>query len=141
MLKRFSYQEAKTWVIENKVKTKTEFRALVKEGKTPKEMPPNPSVVYSKEWSTWNKFFDFDFLPFEDAREHVQSLNLIGKKAWAAYTKSDSRPLRIPEEPDKIYTKEWNGWFDFLTPVSKTVNKSKKKGEATSINHLYYRLR
>jgi len=142
MLKRFSYQEAKTWAIENKIKSKSEFQALVKRGETPPEMPPNPSSVYknSKEWTSWNKFFDFDFLPFEDAREHVRSLNLIGKKSWIAYTRDDSRPLRIPEEPDKIYAKDWNGWFDFLTPP-KSKKKTKKKTGVESIQHLYYILR
>ena len=47
-----SYSEAKAWVRENNITTRTEFRDFQK----PKYIPSNPRRVYADEWTNWNDF-------------------------------------------------------------------------------------
>jgi len=56
-----------------------------------------------------------NFLPFEEAREFVRSLNLKNHTEWREWFKIGMRPSNIPTNPNKIYkNKGWLGWGDFL---------------------------
>ena len=46
----------------------------------------------------------------------ARGLGLTGFKDWHEYSKSGKRPLDIPSNPNKIYSRtgEWTGWPDFL---------------------------
>lgn len=51
------------------------------------------------------------FLPFEEAREYAQSLNLSGQKEWF---RDGNRPENIPSRPYINYKENWVSWGDFL---------------------------
>jgi hypothetical protein len=56
-----------------------------------------------------------DFLPFEEAREFVQSLGLNTQIEWIAWAKSKERPENIPAAPHITYgDKGWISYGDWL---------------------------
>ncbi|MBT7815181.1 MAG: DEAD/DEAH box helicase family protein, partial [Polaribacter sp.] len=52
------------------------------------------------------------FLPFEEARKYVRSLNLKGQKEWLAWTKT--KPNNIPSTPQTTYKDDWDSLADWL---------------------------
>ncbi len=51
--------------------------------------------------------------PFEEAREHVRSLNLKSQKEWREYSRRGNRPSDIPTAPDRVYEDDgWQGFSD-----------------------------
>lgn len=63
----------------------------------------------------WNKLSAFNWMPFEDAREFIQSLNIRGQKEFKLYLKSSDRNLNIPTAPHLVYSESgWISYGDFL---------------------------
>jgi hypothetical protein len=54
------------------------------------------------------------FLPFEEAREFVWSLNLKNQDEWQEYCSSGKRPFDIPTKPRIIYNNEFLSLPDWL---------------------------
>jgi len=54
------------------------------------------------------------FLPFNKAREFVQTLKIRNHTDWMTYGKSGKLPDDIPSNPNRTYKKEWKGWGDWL---------------------------
>ena len=55
------------------------------------------------------------FLPFEDARKFVHSLNLKSQNEWEKYRKSTNKPHNIPTNPNNTYkNKGWLSMGDWL---------------------------
>ena len=55
------------------------------------------------------------YLPFDEARKYVHTLNLKGTKEWYEYAKSDNRRMDLPFNPDKNYReKGWINWGDWI---------------------------
>jgi hypothetical protein len=55
------------------------------------------------------------FLPFEQAQDHAQSLRLKSQAEWKAYCKSGDKPDNIPTHPWHVYAgKGWVSWGDWL---------------------------
>ena len=54
----FTYDEAKSWITKNNVKSWTEFEKLKKDGKLPSKMPRKPADKYSGHgWKSASDFF------------------------------------------------------------------------------------
>ena len=63
----------------------------------------------------WEKLSRFEWMPFEEAREIVRSLNLKSSREWRAWSKSGKRPNNIPSTANKIYKDQgWVNWYDWL---------------------------
>ena len=63
----------------------------------------------------WENLSKFQWLPFDEAREFVQSMNFNTVNEWRLYCKSDSKPYNISINPDRIYkNKGWVSWYDWL---------------------------
>jgi hypothetical protein len=78
-------------------------------------VPTNPNVVYSSSWKSWNDFLGIEpneFLPFEEARNFVRSLNLKSVRDWEKYRKQ--KPDNIPSLPSSYYKEKWINWGDWL---------------------------
>lgn len=61
------------------------------------------------------------FLPYEEAKAFVYTLNLMNFKEWNAYSKSGKRPWNIPASPNVIYkNKGWVSWYVWLGTSVKT---------------------
>ena len=53
------------------------------------------------------------YLPFAQAREFAQSLDLKNAESWKTYKKNNPQ-IKIPSSPREVYGEEWKGWLDFL---------------------------
>jgi hypothetical protein len=59
--------------------------------------------------------FKQTYLPFEEARTFVRSLDLKSKNVWETWAKSDDKPADIPAKPSLVYKNQgWLGWGDWL---------------------------
>lgn len=62
----------------------------------------------------WNSNRRSQFLPFEEAREHVRKLGLTSCTEWKLYSKTD-RPYFIPSRPCNVYrTDGWKHYGDWM---------------------------
>jgi superfamily II DNA or RNA helicase len=63
----------------------------------------------------WEKLTQYEWLPFEEAREYVRKMNFNGTKDWRGFRKSGKKPHNIPSHPDMVYSlqgwKDWGDWF------------------------------
>ena len=63
----------------------------------------------------WDKLSRFQWMPFEEARKYVWSLNLRSREEWDDYNKSAERIPNIPTGPWKEYKdKGWLSIYDWL---------------------------
>jgi superfamily II DNA or RNA helicase len=59
----------------------------------------------------WDKLSQFNWLPFEEAREQVRALGLRSSMEWRAFDKAKGIPSNIPKRPDNAYKN--SGWISF----------------------------
>ncbi len=121
------YEEAKEIVNNLNLKSNKEWSNYCKSNKKRKDIPSQPNEVYLDngwlswgDWlgnnniSNWNKIF----LPFNEAKEFVHTLNLYSYNEWRKYCKNNklSKTLNnIPISPQDTYKdKGWISWGDFL---------------------------
>jgi len=63
----------------------------------------------------WDKLSKFNWMPFEQARDFVWSLNLKNNSEWRVYCKSNNMPADIPSNPHRTYSTDgWQGYGDWL---------------------------
>jgi predicted helicase len=63
----------------------------------------------------WDKLAKLNWMPFEEAREYVYSLNLSSNREWRKYCKSINKPEDLPNYPNQTYkNKGWKSWGDWL---------------------------
>jgi hypothetical protein len=78
------------------------------------------------------------FLPFKQARDHMQSLRLKSQAEWKTYCKSGDKPDNIPANPWHAYAaKGWVSWGDWLgTRVTATrARQYRRFDEARAFVH------
>jgi superfamily II DNA or RNA helicase len=119
-----SFEDARAFVRQFQFKNHKEWSDWVKTDAKPENIPANPSLVYKE--SGWKGFGDWlgtgtiatfqrVYLPFEEARTFVSSLNIRSRNEWVNWAKSQSRPEEIPKAPSLVYKdKGWSGWGDWL---------------------------
>jgi superfamily II DNA or RNA helicase len=113
------FEEAREFVRSLKLNNQIEWREWSKSGMRPSNIPSNPDKTYkNKGWLRWGDFLGNEFLPFEEAREFVRSLNLKNNREWSKWSKSGMRPSNIPGDPNTVYkNKGWKSWADFLGTI------------------------
>jgi hypothetical protein len=117
-----AFEEATSFVQELNLKSKTEWEQYCKSGNKPADIPSNPNSTYEKEWKGWGDWlgtgtiapFEMEFRPFEEARQYVHKLGIKNNIEWRDYCKSGKKPKDIPANADKVYSNEWQGWYDWL---------------------------
>ena len=63
----------------------------------------------------WDKLSQFNWLPFEEAREQVRTLGLKNSMEWRVLSKSQSRLQNIPAKPDRVYSNDgWKNMGDWI---------------------------
>ena len=63
----------------------------------------------------WQRVGRANWLPFQDARSYVQSLNLKNQKSWKQFLKNGNLPPNVPRSPNLVYeTSGWKGFGDWL---------------------------
>ena len=118
-----SFEEAKEFVREKGIKSSTQYNLFVKSKDYFKEMPRNPPVGYKDKWISWGDFLGTGRVQdnklvkrtYEEAKEYLKPLGIIGSAGWKEYCKSGNKPQNIPSNAKKYYGKEWKGYTDFLS--------------------------
>ena len=110
------FEEAREFARSLNLKTMLEWDAYCESGNKPSNIPSTPECVYKNDgWKGWDDFLGNQWLPFEEAREFVRSLNLKSGDEWIAYSKSGNRPANIPSAPHTVYKNDgWISWPDWL---------------------------
>jgi len=113
---------------------------LTEKGPFPKDIPTNPQKVYKE--CGWVSFGDWlgtgriatynrKFMPFEEARKFIRSLNLKSTVEWKKFcngkmTDKGFLPSEIPLKPERVYkTLGWSGMGDWLG-TGKVANQQRK---------------
>ena len=118
------YEEAKAYVHTLKLSGQSAWHKFHKTGKLPLDIPKAPQKTYAfSGWDSWGEWLGNgqihgkyrEYLPYEEARDFVHSLGLKTQAEWRDYSKSGSKPLNIPGNPNKIYENDgWTGTGDWL---------------------------
>jgi len=98
------------------------WREFCKSPQLPLDIPGDPVRVYKEKWKGWGDWLgtgniapqNKEFLPFEDARIIVHSLELKGWAAWIKYCRSGNKEPNIPSDPSEVYPEKWKGISDWL---------------------------
>lgn len=107
-----SFEEARAFVHTLNIETTNDWENYCKFGKKPDNIPNAPRYTYkNKGWVSMGNWLGTgsvadqykEYLPFEEARAFVRSLNLKSNKEWREYVKSGKKPDNIPATPEKIY--------------------------------------
>jgi len=64
-------------------------------------------------FKAWDRVAQLGRRPWEQAREWARGLD-INSSEWRDFCKTDEKPIDIPADPPRAYSKEWTDWRDFL---------------------------
>jgi len=120
-----SFEEARKFVYELGLKSANEWREYYSSDKKPSNIPAAPNITYKdKGWKGWGDWLGTGtlsptekkklYLPFNEARKFVHSLELKNQNDWIEYCKSNDKPKYIPSTPETAYKKEWKSFGDWL---------------------------
>jgi predicted helicase len=116
-----SFKEARAVVRSLNLKSVSEWKEYCKCGKKPEDIPTNPNRTYrGGNWKSWWDWLGTgnrrgEWMPFNEARTFVHTLNLKGESEWREYYRSGTKPDDIPSAPDQLYkNKGWKSWSDWL---------------------------
>ena len=121
-----SFEESKKIVIKLKLKGEIEWRVYCKSGDKPSNIPAKPERTFKDKWHSWGNWlgtnsvanYKVQFLSFHEAKIHIHDFNVSSFQEWKDLIKSeDFIKLRIPKNPPRTYSKEWEGWEDFFGPT------------------------
>lgn len=118
-----SFTEAREFVSQLGLKSKSAWEAYCKSGKKPKDIPSNPVKAYGSDFKGFGDWLgtgtmkpgDIDYLTFEDARAFVHQLGLKNRNQWAIYCASGEKPENIPGTPRWVYRGKFRGMGDCTT--------------------------
>lgn len=122
-LKTFkSFQEVRSFVRKLHLQSNREWREWHSLKNQDSEIPANPDKVYRSEWIDWGDWLGTnfistsrrEFMPFEEAREYIRSLNFKTSEEWKEWSKSENKPLDIPATPETVYKDEWTNTGDWI---------------------------
>ena len=119
-----NFRDAKKYLWSKKISNRKEWIELKNSGKLPDNIPSNPRNIYKNdpEWKSLPDFVGYDkgfeglnsFLPFNEAREIVWTLNLKSWAEWNKYCSSTERNRKIPKSPQFAYSDDWLSIQDWL---------------------------
>lgn len=128
------FEEAREYVRNLKLNSKSEWEDFYKSGKKPNNIPSVPRIVYkSKGWIGIGDWLGTDRLAtndiiyrdFKRARAYVRSLNLKSQEEWFKFCKEGEKPNDIPRNADRTYKNQgWRGYGDWLGN-NKVANQDK----------------
>ena len=120
-----SFEEARDYARGLKLSSQKKWFFWARSEERPYNIQFNPDRFYKDQgWISWMDFLGKEnkrggssknFLPFEEAKEYVRSLELRSFSEWIKWTRSGERPDNIPSNPGRSYKdKGWIGLNDFL---------------------------
>jgi len=134
------YQEARKYVRSQNLENTRAWKkwsngTLEGKDRRPDFIPSNPDIVYRNDgwisWSNWiSENIEIEYLPFEEARVFVRSLNLENTEQWNRYYQGKleglEKPENIPWNPKNVYANEWNGIGDWLGKEWRSFNEARE---------------
>ena len=99
------------------------FRKWTQTDERNERIPVAPNVAYRSEWVDWLDWLGKPdkysrtkrkWLPFEEARDYVRSLQFSTVTALRRWEKTSDRLMTIPTNPQVIYPWEWVNWNDWI---------------------------
>jgi hypothetical protein len=125
-----SFNDAVKYVCSLNLKSQKEWQKYCKSGNKPDDIPSIPNRTYkNKGWITWGDWLGTDkkrkeWLSFTEARKFVHGLKLQTFDKYLKFCRTNEKPENLPNDPVRVYKKEWNGASDWLG----TQKFSKRKG-------------
>ena len=127
----WSYEECKEWINTNFGSlTQRYFFKLHRDDKIHKKIPKAPYKVFKN-----FKYSDFlngkrtipkeEYYDYETALNMVHELNISSNKEWRKYCKSGEKDVKIPNNPEIIYSESWVDWYEWLGKVRKGFHRKK----------------
>jgi len=122
------FEEARAFVHSLRLRSSDEWHKFCK-GKMPDDIPTNPNRTYAKKgWKGFGNWLGTgtiaprlrEYLPFEEARAFVHSLNLKNSNEWRQFCNGELSqkgmlPIDIPAAPNNTYAAEgWKGFGNWL---------------------------
>jgi superfamily II DNA or RNA helicase len=126
------FEEARKTVRGFNLKSIKEWKDFSKKGLKPLNIPLIPERSYANSgWAGYGDWLGIEsrrrrdsslWLPFDEARTYVRSLNLTTSIDWYEFTKTKSFPEFLPIQPDDYYFGSgWQGFTDFLNFPAKKM--------------------
>jgi hypothetical protein len=107
-----TYEEAQYAVKILKIKTVTEYRLRQKEDP---RLPAEPIRKYPDKWKGWSFFIGTRTEPvYATYIEAKQAVQALGIKTLTEYQNRYKEDLRLPSQPNNIYSENWKSWPNFL---------------------------
>jgi superfamily II DNA or RNA helicase len=112
------FEEARTFVRGLGLHSANEWRAALKDGRIPANLPVTPYTVYRDTgWRSWGDWVGTGtiaprqrrYRTFTEARAFARSLTLKSGNEWAAFCKSGKLPPDIPATCQRFYSRK--GWI------------------------------
>ena len=131
-----SFEEAKTFIQDEGIRTYRQFHAWKREGKRPATFPANPHQAYKEEWTGWRDFLGIGekWMSFEEAQAFIQSEGIRTSAEFEAWKREGKRPKKFPSAPDKVYKNKWKSWMHFFGTAIKWMSFEKAKTYIQSLN-------
>ena len=129
------FVSAREWARSQGCQSREEWKALVKSGRLPPDIPARPSHVYRhKGWINIGDWLgkgdrhskNRQWLPFPECRDYARSLGLRNGTEWNAHCKSGKLHANIPAMPGRVY--KGSGWIsmgDWLGTAAVASTKRK----------------
>ena len=114
------FEQARKFVHLLNFQTRKEWKRYCKSGEKPDDIPSDPKKKYKEYWKGMGDWLGLssgeirEYLPFEQARKFVHSLNIENVDEWIKFCNSGKKPRNIPTYPYSVYSKEWTDWFDWF---------------------------
>lgn len=113
-----SYAAARRWVQENGIGSDNQWRAAVKAGRVPVDIPRSPRLTYKDEWTTSGDFYGTGFVAytrrswvsFDQAKRWASTHGITCREDWIAASKAGLLPQNIPAHPMRVYDECSGGW-------------------------------
>jgi superfamily II DNA or RNA helicase len=121
-----SFEDAKKFIHEKKIKSNTQWRNWSKTSERPSNIPVAPEQFYINEWIDWGDWLGTNtvatneriYKSFLEARQFARAKKFKGQTEWFAWTKTPDKPIDIPANPSSTYQEEWISWGDWLGSYS-----------------------
>ena len=128
------FNEARAFVKTINLKNRAEWKSFCKTESMPYDIPNNPDRIYAnKGWISLGDWLGTGtiapqlktYRDFNDTRAFVHGLKIKSLREWQKYSKSGMRPIDIPSDPARAYSKHgyWLGWGDWLGTYKQADSK------------------